>query len=305
MKKLFVITLAAALALSLAACTGGSETSSQTESSSPASAVESKTDESKAEESTDDSKTEDSKTETSDTVEEAATELEKALDNMMTVAGEKTKSFLNDLKGETLTVNVEITSETKGEQESSASALGDQTIGLRIIKNKDISSRMTVAVGMMSIDILKNEDGTYYLNSATKKAAKIDTDTSGADSSSIISSMTGMMGNMGSIDIETALDDVKNSDLTDILKYTDTTEMEYGGSTYTSENYTINGKNEDGTEVTSTMNILFDDSTVKYILLDSETAKMDVTFKEISTEIDDSQLVVPENYEITETSTVE
>lgn len=308
MKKLFAIALAAAMALSLAACTGAGETS-KAESSSPASAVESSAESSTEESSKEESKTEESKdeskdkskTETSDSVEEAKTKLDEAVEKIKTVAGEKTKAALETVKSDTMTVGLELTTETKGEQESS-SALGNQTIGFRVIKDGEKASRITIAVGMMSMDILSNEDGTYYLNTATKKAAKINTENSG-DSSSILDSMTGMMGGIGSVDPETALEDISDNDISDYLQYKDTTEMEYNGSTYTSENYTVSGKDKDGKDLNSTMNVLFDGDEIKYILAESDAAKMSAVFTTFTTEIDDSQLVVPENYEITETST--
>ncbi len=305
MKKIFAILLASVMTLSLAACSVGSEESSQTPESSIVSSSAAESSESTSEASKE--KEESSKAESSEkTDSEATKEIEKALDEMKEKSGPKVQNLIDVLKSDELTMTLTMTRKMKEtESEASKKTASDAPTALRIVKSGEKSLRFTVAVGLMSLDVLTNEEGTYYLNSTSKKAAKIGTDSSSMDSKTLMSSMTAMMGGTGSsIDIDQAMDDIKDQGSQSKMNYLGSSEESYEGQTLTVEKYEVNSKDTEGKDVKVEYKVWFDGDDVKYLTASAEEGEMTVTFNELSNTADASLLVVPDDYTITETSTV-
>lgn len=297
MKKIFAVLLAGTLALSLAACTGSSETSetSDTQSSAASSVAESSAEEESSKQASETSET------SKENSAEESNDINKIVDNMKENAGEKSAAALDKIKSETLTFNAAITSKTKDEDGKEKT----QNIVFQVVKNGEKASRYTVALGLMSIDILSNEDGVFYMNTSTKKAAKMTTgENSSLDSDSIMSSLTGMLGTDTDINTEDALDKIKNGETNTNSTYEGSAEEEYNGETLTAESYTVTGKNADGKETTAKLKAYFDGDDLKYLTVSGGETELSAEIKSFTNEIDESLLVVPENFEITETSTV-
>ncbi len=296
MKKIFAVLLAGTLAVSLAACSGSNESSEA--DSSAASTVSS----SSETESSTESSAKESSSETTEKSDEESGSLNDVVEKLQKSVGEKSSAALEKLKGDQLTLNVAIKATSNDEETGKPQT---QEIALQLIKNGENESRFTIGLGLMSIDILKNEEGTFMINNNTKKAAKMSSDqSSGMSTDSIMDSMSGMLGGDSGINTESAIDDLKNGDVSENIKFEGSAEEDYEGEKLTAETYTLIGKDTDGKDTTATLKVWFDGDDIKYITASSEDKSITAEFTKLTNEVDESLLVVPENYEITETSTV-
>ena len=296
MKKIFAVLLAGTLAVSLAACSGSNESSEADSSAASTVSSSSETD------SSTESSAKESSSETTEKSDEESGSLNDVVEKLQKSVGEKSSAALEKLKGDQLTLNVAIKATSNDEETGKPKT---QEIALQLIKNGENESRFTIGLGLMSIDILKNEEGTFMINNNTKKAAKMSSDqSSGMSTDSIMGSMSGMLGGDSGINTESAIDDLKNGDVSENIKFEGSAEEDYEGEKLTAETYTLIGKDTDGKDTTATLKVWFDGDDIKYITASSEDKSITAEFTKLTNEVDESLLVVPENYEITETSTV-
>ncbi|MBQ8135078.1 MAG: hypothetical protein IJ192_11830 [Clostridia bacterium] len=311
MKKFTALMLTAFLALSISACNNNDSQ----ENSSAASTGETVSAGENVEESTEESVIE------FDTDPDIQKTIEEYID--MEKLGPKTKQMVQTFENKTMTVSAKMEEEKTEESsqessETSALALDlsglTSEISLSITKNADKDYRITFDLGIMSMDLLKNKDGTFSINDKTKsyqvlqtaeEAAKAESEAaeeSGSETSNALSGIGDMAGGLiGGIDTDSI---IAGKDKKEVVYEGDGTEK-YDGTEYSYESYTVTEKSEasadskktESTDKVTKVKVYFDGSEAKLIRVESEGSAMLIKFDKISVDIDESKLTLPSDYE--------
>ncbi len=306
MKKFTALMLTAFLALSISACNNNDNQ----ENSSAASTGETVSAGENVEESIEESVIE------FDTDPDIQKTIEEYID--MEKLGPKTKQMVQTFENKTITVSAKMEeekSEESSQESSETSALAldlsglTSEISLSITKNADKDYRITFDLGIMSMDLLKNKDGTFSINDKTKsyqvlqtaeEAAKAESEAaeeSGSETSNALSGIGDMAGGLlGGIDTDSI---IAGKDKKEVTYEGDGTE-EYDGTEYSYESYTVTEKSDDSSaseEKVTKVKVYFDASEAKLIRVESEGSAMLIKFDKISVDIDESKLTLPSDYE--------
>lgn len=247
--------------------------------------------------------------------------------------GPLTKYAVNMLENKNMQVKFSIEpledDESSTETESSTSldfSSIANNISVGIIKNSEKDYRITLDIGLFSFDVLRNREGIFSVNSNTKtyqvlktaeeadKEEKEASENSGNEASAAIENLSGMTGGMlDGFNLDSMISDTDEKEVT----YNGDGSEEYNGETYKFESYTVKSKQKQSSESskessteskeeTAEIKVYFgDDKIMKLIHVESDTAKADFIFDELSVTIDEDKLKIPEDYEVKETSEID
>ena len=312
MKKFTALMLTAFLALSISACSNDNGEASSVEST-PAETV---SDEESIEESVIEFDTD--------------PDVQKTIEEYIDIAklGPKTKLMVQTFENKTMTVSAKMEEEKSEESsvetsETSTSALDlsglTSEISISITKNADKDYRMSFDLGIMSMDLLKNKDGMFSINSKTKsyqvlqtaeEVAKSESEAaeSGSETSNALSGIGDMAGGLlGGIDTDSIIASKDKKEIT----YEGDGNEKYDGTEYSYESYTVTEKSDNSSDSEKSeskdnvtkLKIYFDGNVAKIIRVESEGSVMLIKFDKISVDIDESELTLPSDYKKKEFST--
>ena len=208
-----------------------------------------------------------------------------------TKVGPKTKDAIYKLEGKTLTLSLKMEF-PKGDDNSNSpsiipgldlSSLGTE-LELTIIKDADEQMRINGKIGSINAQIVKNNKGTYLLDTEGKTYMTLSSADEEGSQSSSNTTVPGPSLNLDSMEskAETAKDTVS---------YEGDGSEKYKNKDYSTEKYKFKS---DGKE--STMKLYFADDKLEYIVLSSDGSETAVQILALSKEIDESALKIPDDY---------
>lgn len=309
-KKLAALMLAAMLSVSVSACSGKDDNGSASQTTSNASAVE-KADEAPAIDY------------------EVNESIKKAIDDNIPEEklGKKTKYTVDKFAAQELDIKLSLKLENAGEEKTESSAqtaanpLSGSEIKLDFAKNNDNNIRADMNLAGITLDILYNKDGLYFLDSSTKIATMMPNnkadDTSAADASEKSedeASSSGGAGIVPGIDSDGIKDAVKSDK--NKFEYTGDGEGEFNGQKYSYEGYSMTmdanslalpmmgGNTTTGSDkaedIKAEMKVYFDGYDIKGIEFTADKTKVLVTVNTFATKADSSLFEVPSGYKTKE-----
>lgn len=317
-KRIFAIMLTAMMAVSVAACNNdsGSQSSEASKSSTESTASqadtdESKDDESKEEESKDEEPSADETQVDYDVDADALAEIEKNLP--MDKLGDKTKATVRKFASKELKLDLSIALPEATSEDSAAdptglsSMLSGSTIKIGYAKNGNNDVRVNFNMTGMSMDILTNSEGTYFLDSTSKTALFTKAQETSGESGDETAAIT------GGFDAES----IKNAYGVDTDSFTHTGdgEGEFNGATYSYEGYSIKvdpsamsmGLSvEESTAAEPTelaFKVYYDGNDLKGIAFESDGQATEIVVDTFDTKADVSEFTVPSDYTIEEDET--
>lgn len=308
MKRIFAVLLTAAMAVSIAACSNNNSTNTENNTASTVNSTSGDSD------SQTDSQGNDNASTSYDPDQATVEKVEKLFNPEQ--LGPKSQNVIKILENKKMKFSIiidieEVKKETSDEESSASLNFSSMfsNIVFSLTKNGDESSRTVMNLGgLMNIDVLKNSSGTYMMNTAGKTATLIPDGSDGDE--------TGGLGSSFNLD---SMLDSENSDPAEIT-YVGNGEEEFKNKQYSFEEYKVKTKKsndlsfipEDGVSFTIdeesqepeieeiTMKIYFDGNDAKYIYVPSESSIATITIDELTTDFDESELVVPDDYKIIE-----
>ena len=169
------------------------------------------------------------------------------------------------------------------------------------------------------MDLLKNKDGMFSINSKTKsyqvlqtaeEVAKSESEAaeSGSETSNALSGIGDMAGGLlGGIDTDSIIASKDKKEIT----YEGDGNEKYDGTEYSYESYTVTEKSDNSSDSEKSeskdnvtkLKIYFDGNEAKIIRVESEGSVMLIKFDKISVDIDESELTLPSDYKKKEFST--
>lgn len=311
-KKFAALMLAAMLSVSLTACSGkdDNKNSAASQTASTASAAE-KADEAPAIDY------------------EVNESVKKAIDDNLSAdkLGKKTKYTIDKFAAKELDIKVSFTIENEGSESSESSAqantnplaaLSGSEIKLSFAKNNDNDIRADINFSGITMDILSNKDGIYFLDSSAKIATHMPSQNTSEEASEAGTSATEKAASQSllpSIDSDSIKDTLKSDK--NKFEYTGDGEGEFNGKKYSYEGYSISMSGLSGLsipgmtagesstdkkdeEVKADMKLYFDEYDLKGIEFNADKTKVLLTVNTFNTMADSSLFVLPEGYKVKE-----
>ena len=325
LKRLSALLISTLLVVSLAGC-GGNDKQSSEGSENTASR-------------TDDNAEESSEVQMPalDTDPEAKKTIEEKID--ISKLGELSRFAVQMFENKTLKVKFDVEqisddSESSSDSGSSVdlSTLSDEiTVG--ITRNADNDYRLKLDLGLFSLDILNNKDGVYSVNRKTrsyfvitdksKESSAENSESSKEKAEKAVDKINDVTGGaLEGLDIDSMLNDPPKTEWT----FNGSSKESYKNEDYQCESYTVksdkslimdtssdSSKDKDKKDAdkdkdkgaTAQVKVYFgDDNMMKLIHIEGETKKYDLIIKELTLEIDESELSIPAEYELNEESSM-
>lgn len=225
----------------------------------------------------------------------------------------KTKSVFEKFSSKDLKVELALkmdkaASESSENGGSMLSMLGDNDITLGFAKNGSNDMRITLNLGFMNLDVLKNSDGFYFLDSSSKTA--ILTKTQGDDSAASTGTETSEATDgslLNGIDAGSLLDStgMNKDSLVNSFAHTSDGEEEFNGATCSYEAYSIKvpgDSDEDSSQKENEVSfkVYFSGDDLKGFQVSSNDQKYNLVVNTLETKVDESEFKVPSEYEVKE-----
>ncbi len=205
--------------------------------------------------------------------------------------GPKTKDVIYKLEGKTLTLSVKMEL-PKGDDNSKSpslipgidlSSFGTE-LELTFIKDADEQMRINGKLGSINAEIVKNNKGTYLLDTEGKTYMTLSSADEESSQSSVKTTVPGLSLNFDSMES-------KAEKTKDTISYEGEGNEKYKNKDYSTEKYKFKS---DDTE--STMKLYFADDKLDYIVVSSGGNETVVQVLALGPEIDESALKIPDDY---------